>query len=289
MTDTNANAAQFEFWNGEGGKAWAQRDQQMEKTLAPIAAHTIAAARPQPGEHVLDVGCGCGGTAFALLQAVGPTGRVQGVDISGPMLDVATATTRQLPGEFQGAIAFTRADASSHPFTPASYDLLFSRFGVMFFDDPVGAFAHMRTALKPGGRITFVCWAPPRENQWITIPMAAALQHLEPPEPTPPNAPGPFGLADRAFVEQTLEAAGYTNIDIGSYKPTMRFGHGAPRDEVANGFVEVGPVSRLLAEADPDRAVAARGAIAEAIMPYYDGETLNLEGSCWVVKALKPG
>jgi SAM-dependent methyltransferase len=281
----NPNAEQIDYWNGEAGEGWAERDQQMEKTLGPIGEEAITAAAPARGESVLDVGCGCARTSFSLLHKVGPDGRVLGVDISAPMLRTAAATAGQLPVELSNSIAFEHADASEHAFEAGAFDLVFSRFGVMFFADPAAAFANIRRALKPGGRLTFICWAPVRENAWVTAPLGAALQHLPPPEPMPPNAPGPFGLSDRDFTQQVLAEAGYSDINIASFRPTMRFGHGMPQERIADFFIEAGPVSRLLTEAPADLVATVRQAMSDAIMPHYDGNTVNLAASCWIVTA----
>ena len=163
--------------------------------------------------------------------------------------------------------------------------MLFSRFGVMFFADPGAAFANMRKALKPEGRIAFICWAPVKQNEWITLPMGAALQHLPRPEPTPPNAPGPFGLSDPEYVERVLGEAGFDRIEIASFQPVMCFGHGIARDKVADFFIEASPVAGLLSDARPEQLETVKEAIAAAIMPHYDGETINLNASCWIVTA----
>lgn len=281
----NPNADQIAYWDGEAGQGWADRDKQMEQTLGPIGALAIEAACVQAGEHVLDVGCGCARTSFALLDKVGETGRVLGIDISGPMLATATLTASELPPALQKAIAFEKADASVYPFEQGSFDLAFSRFGVMFFADPAMAFANIRKALKPGGRLAFICWAPVPGNEWITIPMSAALQHLAPPEPMPPNAPGPFGLSDPEYIKGVLTQAGYGKIDVASAAPTMRFGHGMPADRIGDFFLEMGPVSRLLTDASAEQTDAVRASVSEAIEPFYDGKTVNLGASCWIVTA----
>lgn len=285
MSVDTPNAEQIEYWDGEAGQGWADRDQQMQKTLGPIGARAIETAAVQAGERILDIGCGCGGTSFSLLDETGESGHVLGVDISGPMLKVATARAQQLPESLQGAIAFEQADASVYPFEAGSFDLAYSRFGVMFFDDPPAAFANIRSALKPGGRLVFICWAPVPGNEWITVPMGAALEHLPAPEPMPPNAPGPFGLSDPEYLQEVLAAAGYSNVEVTPFQPLMRFGHDMPRERVADFFIDAGPVSRLVAEAPPELTEAVRAAISEAIMPFYDGETVNFNASCWVVTA----
>ncbi|RLQ21750.1 methyltransferase domain-containing protein [Seongchinamella sediminis] len=279
------NSEQIEYWDGEAGQGWAERNAQMEKTLSPIGQAAIDAAAVQAGEAILDVGCGCADTSLALLQRTGPAGRVLGVDISGPMLEVAGQKKQQLDADLQSALSFQQADASNHRFDAGAYDLMFSRFGVMFFADPAAAFANIRRALKPGGRLAFICWAPIPGNDWVTVPMGAALQHLPKPEPLPPHAPGPFGLADREFVERMLTGAGFADINIDPFKPTLRFGHGMAREQIGDFFIDAGPASRLLREAPPERVATAREAIREAVMPFYDGETVNLAGSCWIVTA----
>lgn len=285
ITADEANAEQVEYWNGEAGQGWVERDKQMAMTLRPIGEEAVAAALIRPGEAVLDIGCGCADTSFALLEGVGVAGRVLGVDISGPMLETATTRAGQLADELQGAIAFEHADASVYPFEAASFDLIFSRFGVMFFADPAAAFANMRKALKPGGRIAFICWAPVPENEWITLPMSAALQYIARPEPVPPNSPGPFGLSDKAFTEQVLSEAGYTDINIVSTRPLMRFGHGLEREAVVDFFLDMGPASRVLIDTPPELIETVRLAMSEAIMRHYDGKTINFNASCWIVTA----
>ncbi len=280
-----ANADQIDYWNGEAGQGWVDRNAAMELTLGPFGDAAMEAAQVRSGESVLDIGCGCADTSFSLLQQASPGGRVLGVDISAPMLAAAAERASRLPAESRDSIAFELADASQHDFTGAGFDVLFSRFGVMFFDDPVSAFANLRTALKPGGRLAFICWAPVPGNDWITVPMGAALQHVPRPEPMPPNAPGPFGLADAEHTRTVLSGAGFSEVQLAPYTPVMRFGHGMEQDRIADFMFDSGPVSRLLADASPEQAQAARAAVREALLPHYDGHTINLAASCWIVTA----
>ena len=282
------NEEQIEFWNGEASRGWVERDLQMEQLLAPLGEAAIAAAGVTAGEHILDIGCGCGHTSIALAERVQESGMIVGADISAPMLEVARGRSSRLPEALQGAVDFVETDASTHAFSAQSFDLLFSRFGVMFFDDPTAAFANMREALKPGGRLAFICWAPVPENQWITVPMGVAFQHVSPPEPPPPNAPGPFAFADPAYTEGVLTGAGFTDVALAAYKPHMHFGHGQTLAEIAEFFVEMGPLSRVLAEASPEQSELIRRDIGTAIEPFYDGEAVSLGASCWIVTARNP-
>src|SRR6185312_7572098 len=162
------NADQIAYWNGPGGQRWAARQQAQDIMLAPLADLLVDRAKPLPGERVIDVGCGSGATTFALAQRVAPSGHVFGIDVSGPMLERARQNTpKQLP------VAFALADATVYPFDPGSFDLVASRFGVMFFAEPALSFANLRAALRPSGRLAFVCWREPRENPFFMAPLHA--------------------------------------------------------------------------------------------------------------------
>ena len=166
------NADQIAYWNGPGGQRWAERQQAQDIVLAPVADVLIERARATAGEQILDVGCGAGATTMALAQIVGRTGRAVGIDISAPMLARARALAPAgMPVEF------VLADATVYPFEPARFDLLASRFGVMFFADPALSFANMRKALKASGRLAFACWREARDNPFFMAPLQAVYKH----------------------------------------------------------------------------------------------------------------
>ncbi len=154
---SGANAEQIEYWNGEAGERWAQQDELMAGLLAPIASALMDHAYLSGSRRAIDVGCGGGSQSLLLAERLGPSASVLGIDISGPLLQVARERASAADGE-HAALEFLQADASTHAFEPAAFDLLFSRFGVMFFEDPVAAFGNLRGALAPGGRLAFVCW-----------------------------------------------------------------------------------------------------------------------------------
>ena len=201
-------AEQAAYWNGPGGQSWlATYHQRIERSIADLGKDAMDAADARPGEHVIDVGCGMGGTTAALARAVGPTGHVLGADISEPL--IASARSHRVDNA-----TFEVGDATTYPFKDAAYDLVFSRFGVMFFGDPVAAFKNLRRALKPAGRLVFLAWRTPQENPWGLVPLRAAQPFL-PPMPRPgPEDPGQYSFGDRARVERILTEAGFAAPDI---------------------------------------------------------------------------
>src|ERR1700744_1570877 len=189
----DGNADQIAYWNGPNGQRWTDRQAEQDVLLAPVTQALIDRAAPRPGERIIDVGCGCGGTSMALAERVAPAGFVLGVDISGPMLSRARQLApRELP------VDFVLADATVYPFDPASFDLLASRFGVMFFAEPSRSFANLRKALRPSGRLAFACWREPRENPFFMAPLQAVYKHVPKLPQQGPEDPGPFSFASEA-------------------------------------------------------------------------------------------
>ena len=196
------------------------------------------------GERAIDVGCGTGATTLAIAERVGAPGAVLAIDISEPMLAVAH---RRSAERGHAQVQFLRADAQTHPFAPAAHDLLISRFGVMFFADPVAAFANLRSALRPGGRLAFVCWAALEDNPWFALPLAVGERRLGPPDPQPPRAPGPLAFSEPGYVEEILSAAGFADVAIDT-APTHLQGAASAAAE-ADFACLVGPLTRLIAGA----------------------------------------
>ena len=196
------NADMLSFWNGQGGHIWVARQAHADFTLAPVMDALVNFAAPRAGETVLDVGCGCGAPTLEFARAVGPSGRVVGMDISGPML--AEGATRAKAAGI--ANVYWRQD---DPATAKleGFDLLVSAFGVMFFGDMVGAFTNMRRAAKPGARMALVCWRGLADDPWMEVPMNAVAQHLPPRPKGTPNAPSMFAFANPEYVSQVLTAA----------------------------------------------------------------------------------
>lgn len=255
--------------------------------VAVFGQAAIEAAAPEEGERVLDVGCGAGASSLPLAARVGPGGHVLGVDISEPLIGRARALTPQdTPAMFQVA------DASIAELPENAFEILFSRFGVMFFDDPTGAFAHMRRALRPGGRVAFVCWRRAAENNWVRLPMGAIKGILPPSAPPDPEAPGPFSFGDRGRVSCILTAAGFTDIAITPFDASVPFGAGGTRDDAIDDAVkmtlEVGPLSRAFADQPDDIRARVSAAVRAAFAGLPGERSVMIDGAAWIVTARNP-
>jgi SAM-dependent methyltransferase len=234
-----------------------------------------AFAALERGMHVLDIGCGCGTTTLKLAEACAP-GRVLGVDISAPML--AAARIRAAGA----AVEFVEADASTMKYVQ-EYDLVFSRFGVMFFADPVAAFAHIRTALMPDGRLALSCWCAMKENDWVSLPFEAARDLVPPQAPQDPHAPGQFAFADDNRVHSILTGAGFRDIHIERLATKVKLG--VDVDDAANGALNSGALLRAAAELDEATCEVIRVRLRKLMTQYATPDGVALPGACWLVGA----
>ncbi|BAM89396.1 putative S-adenosyl-L-methionine (SAM)-dependent methyltransferase [Bradyrhizobium oligotrophicum S58] len=274
------NADQIAYWNGPGGQRWSDRQAAQDILLAPVSQILIDRIAAKPGDRILDVGCGCGGLAIALAARVAPGGHVLGVDISAPMLERARAVARAgLPVEF------VLADATVHPFAPASFDLLVSRFGVMFFADPVASFANMRRALKPGGRVVFACWREPKANPWMIAPLQAVYRHVPKLPEMAPEDPGPFAFASEARVTRILGEAGFNDVALEAHALSLDIALGNGLDAAVQSAFEIGPASRALEGHPPATREAARQSVRDLLAQHLAGDSVPLAGSIWLVTA----
>ncbi len=274
------NADQVAYWNGPGGQRWADRQQAQDILLKPVADILIGRAGAKAGERVVDVGCGSGAISIALAQQVGPRGHVLGIDVSGPML----ARARQVaPAGLP--VDFVQADATVYPFDPESFDLLVSRFGVMFFADPVLSFGNLRGAMRPSGRLAFACWREPRENPFFMVPLQAVYKHAPRLPQLGPEDPGPFAFASQQRVTRILGEAGFTGVAMEPCELSLDMAIGRGLDAAVESALEIGPSARALAEQPPDVVAAAARSIREALAPLARGQAVPLGGSIWIVTA----
>jgi len=285
MPAPEANAEQIRYWNEAAGPKWVAFQKIIDAQIAPLGERAMDRAGIAPGERVIDVGCGCGDTTIALGRRVGPAGLVLGIDISAPMLARAAETAR---AEGLANVRFENADAQTHRLPPGAFDVVYSRFGIMFFADPVAAFTNLRAALRPGGRLAFVCWQALRENPWLFLALQAAAQHLTLPPPPAPDAPGPFSLANPKRLRGIVARAGFERIALEDLRTTLTLGGGTLEQAVRFLTEGVGPVSSILREADPALRPTVAAAVRAAIAPFHTPEGVRMGSAAWIVTALAP-
>lgn len=273
-----ANEQQIQFWNEQAGPRWVAFQEQFDEQLEPIGVAAMDRLGVPAGARVIDVGCGCGATSFDLARRVGPSGRVLGVDISGPMLDHARSRLARLQ---VGNVELVRGDAQVAEL-PES-DLVFSRFGVMFFEDPVAAFRNLRGALAPAGRVGFVCWRPIDENPFMYVAARAAAEHIELPPSPPADQPGPFAFADPARPRRILADAGFSSIDVSAVDVQIELTRDL--DETIDFLLHVGPAATALRAADPAKAAPIAATLREALQPFVTPRGVAMGAAVWVVTA----
>ncbi|HTW51559.1 MAG TPA: methyltransferase domain-containing protein [Stellaceae bacterium] len=277
------NAAMGEYWNKVAGPRWVARAGLQEARNIEAAHLLQRAAAPQPGERVLDIGCGTGATAIPFAQAVAPSGHVTGIDISEPMLDQARENIAKAG---VSNIALIRADAQAQRFPADSFDLLISRFGVMFFADPVAAFTNLFAGLRRGGRLCMAVWASMAENAHWKIPFDIAAKHLGEPASVDPHAPGPMAFRDPAYLRDILVKAGFAEIDIAPQGFKII---GLTAKSEAEHAAMFGPAWRLMEEKQAPESVrqAIVAETAAAYAPYLTRAGMRLPGTVLIAKAVK--
>lgn len=273
-----SNEEQARFWNGAGGERWVEAQVALDDRLARFGRPALDGAKLQAGEDVLDVGCGCGATLLEIVEQVGTDGSVLGLDVSDLMLERARERTAD-----RDNVRVECGDAQVYPLEAKSVDLIFSRFGVMFFEDPVAAFANLRRSLRDEGRLCFLCWQGLEKNPWMAVPMSVAAQHAPPDPPPPPGSPGPLSFADPDHVRGILEEAGFKNVDLTSHTPEMHLGDTA--EDAAAFLMRLGIVARMLQDKPEDLRATVEAALREALAPFASDAGIELGASTWVVTA----
>ena len=285
MTESSVpNTAQHEFWNTVAGPRWVLLGGLVERRVRAVNDLLLARSEVAAGESVLEIGCGTGAATVPFAQAVGEHGRVVGVDISEPML---AGARKRIAESGLGNVSLIEADAQFHPFEPDRFDLITSRFGVMFFADPVAAFRNVLPAARPGGRLCFACWAPLEENKHWLIPYEVALRRLGPPAPSDPRAPGPLALSDPGYVRSILETAGFAEVAIDRETPEII---GSTPEEEADYACAMGPPARLIDEKKPSEAVreTIRREMVETFAAYAQSKEMRLPSTVFLVTARRP-
>jgi leucyl/phenylalanyl-tRNA--protein transferase len=283
---TGPNAQQIEYWNETTGPRWVALQERLDAQIEPLGLQVMERTAVSSGERALDVGCGCGQTSLQLARRVGPDGSVLGIDISAVML--ARAADRAREARLRH-LEFANADAQTHDFGSARFDLLFSRFGVMFFADPRAAFENLRRALAPEGRLAFASWQELGRNPWMRDPTVAAAALLELPPPPPPGSPGPFAFADAERVTRILEDAGFVDVAHEPVTCRLSLGGGGGVEDAVHFMLQIGPVAAALREAPEARRDAVASAVAKVLRAHETDEGIVMDGAFWIVTARNPG
>lgn len=274
---TTHGDAQSALWNGPAGDAWVQAQPLLDALFAPFSERLVEGARTRSARSVIDVGCGTGATTLALAEALDSGAHCVGVDVSAPM--IAAARARALASA--SAACFVCADAARHDFAPGAADLIVSRFGVMFFERPVDAFAHLRAALRSGGALHAIAWRGSDENAFMTTAERAAAPLLPDLPARRPGAPGQFAFADRTFVREVLARSGWQDVDI----HPLDIECALPAAELERYFTLLGPVGVALQQADADTRARVIDVLHEAFRPYKDGAMVRFTAACWEISA----
>jgi len=277
------NAEQIAFWNGDGGARWVARRAELDAMLVPVRDALLEHAALQPGERVLDIGCGCGATMIAAAEKVGPGGSVLGLDVSAAML---TAAHELAPAD--APVSFVQGDAMVHHFKAASADIVISRLGVMYFADPVRAFLNIRNALRSEGRIAFACWGELRDNAWALEPLQAAYDHVPKLAGLRPHAPDDFAFGVGEWVEKIISDAGLRRVRLERSDVALDLGAGNGLEGAVQTALAIGPVGRAVAGQPPEAVEAATAAVRKALARYAKGQGVMIPASFWIVTAVDP-
>lgn len=272
-----ANPEQSQLWNGPGARSWIAAQVVLDQAFLgfeTLLADTVAEAGAR---SVLDIGCGTGATTRALARRLEPDGRALGADISAPMIARAT----ELAAEEGSRAKFLTADAQTHVFEPEAFDMIVSRFGVMFFSDPVAAFANLHLATRPGGLLTMLSWRSITENPFMTAAEQAAQPFLPDLPKRAPNGPGQFAFADQHHVHGILEESGWKGAASEAIDMTCTF----PASALDTYLGMMGPVGQMLAKAEDTLRQRVMNAIRQAFESYIVGPDIQFVAACWVTRA----
>jgi SAM-dependent methyltransferase len=280
MTPTRTpNREQDEYWNGEEATHWVCHLDRYDAMLEPFDGYLFGRADIHGSDAVVDIGCGCGATTLA-AAGLALDGLALGIDLSAPMLEVATQRARR---RVVGNARFERGDAESYRFHPGAFDHALSRFGVMFFADPVAGFSNVARALRPKGSLTFVCWQEMARNDWIAIPGAAVAAHVPLPPLASSDAPGPFSLSDPDRINAVLGKAGFARVDIAPVEEALVLG--ATVEDTVAFLAQTGMGRAILANVDDTTRARALAAVADALAAYMVGDGVALGSRAWLVSA----
>ena len=282
MSEVNKN--QKDFWSGQGGDIWVERQNAMDTMLSPLGEAALNKLNFNEEENVLDIGCGCGQTTLNIAKRIGPSGNVTGLDISEPMLKRAKESAVEMSIT---NTSFKCVDVQTEELGDQIYSSAFSRFGVMFFEDSVAAFKNINKSLISGGYLSFVCWQSPAVNPWQSLFIQEVKKFLDLPSP-PPRSPGPFAFMESEYVSLILEESKFQDITIEGHEAEVNMFSGRSLSDSVKDYISINPVvTQMLKESSENQIAEIVNSGIEAFSPYYSEKGLIFPSATWLVTARK--
>ena len=282
MSEVNKN--QRDFWSGKGGDIWVERQNAMDTMLSPLGEAALNKLNLNEGENVLDIGCGCGHTTLNIAKRISPDGQVTGLDISEPMLKRAKESANEM--SISNA-SFNCVDVQTDDIGEEVYSAAFSRFGVMFFEDPVAAFCNINKSLITGASLSFVCWQSPALNPWQSLFIEAVKKYVDLPSP-PPRSPSPFAFMESEYISSILEESNFQNIMIEGHEAEVNMFSGRSLSDSVKDYISINPVvSGMLKDSTEQEKTEIINSAIEAFSPYYSAKGLMFPSATWLVTTTK--
>ena len=282
MSEVNKN--QRDFWSGKGGDIWVERQNAMDTMLGPLGEAALNKLNLNEGENVLDIGCGCGHTTLNIAKRISPDGQVTGLDISKPMLKRAKESANEM--SISNA-SFNCVDVQTDDMGEEVYSAAFSRFGVMFFEDPIAAFHNINKSLITGASLSFVCWQSPALNPWQSLFIEAVKKYVDLPSP-PPRSPSPFAFMESEYVSSILEESNFQNIMIEGHEAEVNMFSGRSLSDSVKDYISINPVvSGMLKDSTEQEKTEIINSAIEAFSPYYSAKGLMFPSATWLVTTTK--
>ena len=282
MSEVNKN--QRDFWSGKGGDIWVERQNAMDTMLSPLGEAALNKLNLNEGENVLDIGCGCGHTTLNIAKRISPDGQVTGLDISEPMLKRAKESANEM--SISNA-SFNCVDVQTDDIGEEVYSAAFSRFGVMFFEDPIAACRNINKSLITGASLSFVCWQSPALNPWQSLFIEAVKKYVDLPSP-PPRSPSPFAFMESEYVSSILEESNFQNIMIEGHEAEVNMFSGRSLSDSVKDYISINPVvSGMLKDSTEQEKTEIINSAIEAFSPYYSAKGLMFPSATWLVTTTK--
>ena len=282
MTMGEINLKQKEFWSGSGGDVWVNKQSEMDIMLNPLGTKAISKLDLSEVTKIIDIGCGCGATTLEIAKQLGE-GEITGVDISEPML--ARAAKNASDQSLSNA-NFQVLDVQVDDM-PTDFDIAFSRFGVMFFEDPYQAFSNIYKSLRENGQLSFVCWQNPSLNPWPSLSIQVIKEYLDLPSP-PPKSPGPFAFEDKDYISDILNQSNFKDIEIEANQEDIVMFAGKSIEEACEDYLTINPVvTEMLKNSKEELKDEILKALVLKFSEFHNGDGLLFPSATWIVTARK--